>query len=136
MDAHPQATQEAVGRLFGTVDDHAEPDDAGTQQARLNLDGADHAAGAVEEVEGEGAAPSDGRLAPVGPEVLLYEGSERGLAHAVFPVHTGIDKHVNIGGRFPCMCEAGSGGGIGEAHSSLGGISATGPLHAFGVPHI
>lgn len=47
--------------------DRAEPDDAGIKQARLDLDGADYAAGAVEQVEREGAVPSDGRLAQVGP---------------------------------------------------------------------
>src|SRR6266498_5480707 len=95
--------------------DRAEPDDAGTQQARLKLDGVDHAAGAVGEVEREGTVPSDRRLAEVGADVLLYEGSERGLAHVVFPVDTGIDQHVDIAGRSSRMREAGSGGGIGQA---------------------
>ena len=95
--------------------DRAEPDDAGIEQARLDLDGGDHATDAVEEVEREGTVPSDGRLAQVGPDVLLDEGSERGLAHAVFPVDAGVDQHVDIAGLLARMREAGPGGGVGEA---------------------
>jgi len=95
--------------------DRAKPDHTGTQQARLKLGGADHAADAVEEVEREGTLPSDRRLARVGPDVLLDESSECGLTHVVFPVETGVDQHVDIAGLFSCMLKTVSGGGIGEA---------------------
>ena len=95
--------------------DRAEPDYAGIEQARLDLDGGDHTTDAVEEVEREGAVPADGRLAQVGPDVLLDEGGERGLAHVVFPVDAGVDQHVDIAGLSARVREAGPGGGIGEA---------------------
>ena len=59
--------------------------------------------------------PSDGRLAQVGPDVLLDEGGEGGLAHVVFPVDAGVDQHVDIAGLPARMREAGPGGGVGQA---------------------
>jgi hypothetical protein len=111
--------EDGFGMMVTRIDiaghDRAEPDDAGIKQARLNLDGGDHTTDAVENVEREGTVPSDGRLAQVGPDVLLDEGSERGLAHAVFPVDAGVDQHVDIAELLARMREAGPGGGVGEA---------------------
>ncbi len=89
-------------------------DDAGAEKPGLKLDGVDHAAGAIHEVEREGTVPADRRLAQIGANILLDEGSERGLAHIVFPVDAGIDQHVDIARRLPGTGEAGSGGLIGE----------------------
>ena len=70
--------------------------------------------------------PPDRGLAQVGPDVLLYEGGERGLAHVVFPVDPGVDQHVNIGGLLSRVREAGPGGGIGEAPRGWFAQSAAG----------
>src|SRR5450755_3014041 len=49
-----------------------------------------------------------------GANVLLDEGGQRRLAHAVFTVDTGVDQHVDVAGFFPGPRQAGPGGGIGE----------------------
>ena len=59
--------------------------------------------------------PSDRRLTQIGTDILLNDGGECGLAHVIFPVNTGIDQHVDVASRFPCMREAGFGGFVGEA---------------------
>jgi hypothetical protein len=62
-----------------------------------------------------------GRLAEVGPDVLLDERGERGFAHVVFPVHAGVDQHIDVARLPPGTREAGSRGGIGQA--ARGGVA-------------